>query len=170
MARQKKNQFDPSQEQTQQRIIGGKAQIKSDLFKLEVAACNVNKSFNDIPDIYEQEHIHWFHTYDSDGKKHIRSNAVSGHFHVIQYEEQGENKPVKILSVSGPMHEVKRKVKGRWLKVIEEVSSTLEDDHTHQITYKKTDIVEIRTQSPAAINVVAAEAQKTAPVPGVTGF
>lgn len=171
MARPSKQKFDPSAQQSQQRIIGGKAQVKSDLFKLEISPCMVNKSYNDIPDLYEQEHIHWFHTYDSDGKKHTRSIAVAGHFHVIEYEQTAnENEPVKILSVSGPMHEVKRKIKGRWVKVTEAVSSSLEDDHTHEITYKKTDIVEIRSQSPNAINIVAAEAQKTAPIPGISSF
>lgn len=171
MAKKKHAQFEANnQPTTQARIIGGKGQVYSDLFKLEVAACNVNKSYNDVPDIYEQEHIHWFHTFDSDGKKHTRSNAVSGHFHVIEYKDQGEGKPVEILSVSGPMHEVKRKIKGKWTKVVEPVSSTLEDDHTHSITYKKTDIVEIRSQSAQAINIVAQEAQKTAPIAGVTGF
>lgn len=173
----KKKQFEANaQPTTQSRIIGGKGQVYSDLFKLEVAACSVNKSYNDIPDLYEQEHVHWFHTYDSDGKKHARSNAVSGHFHVIEYEEQGEGKPVKILSVSGPMREVKRKVRGRWQKVVEPVLVPMKDNedetdnHTHAITYKKTDIVEIRTQSAQAINIVAQEAQKTAPIAGVTGF
>lgn len=171
MAIKKQKQFVASEQPTtQKRIIGGKGECYSDLFKLEVSACHVNKSYNDVPDLYEQEHIHWFHTFDSDGKKHTRSNAVSGHFHVIEYAEQGEGKPVKVLSVSGPMHEVKRKIKGRWVKVTEAVSSSLEDDHTHEITYKKTDIVEIRSQSPNAINIVAAEAQKTAPIPGISSF
>lgn len=170
MARTKKTQFDPSAPQQIKRNIGGKGEVKSDLFKLEVAACQVNKAWGDTPDLYEQEHIHWFHTFDSDGKKHTRCNAVSGHFHVIETEDQGEDQPVKILSVSGPMHEVKRKIKGRWTKVTEPVSSTLEDDHTHQIIYKKTDIVEIRMHTAQAANIVAAEANLTAPVSGVNGF
>lgn len=160
-------QFDPQAQQVQKRVIGGKAQIYTDLFKLDVAACNVNKSYNDVPDIYEQEHCHWFHTYDSDGKKQTRSIAVSGHFHVIEYEEQGEGLPVKVISVSGPMREVKKRIKGKWVKVVEPVSSDLEDNHTHNIIYKKTDIVEIRTQRVEVINAVAAEAQKTAPIAGV---
>lgn len=169
VAKIKKNQFDPSsQEKTSKRIIGGIGQIKSDLFKLEVAECKVNKSYNEGDvDLYDQEHVHWFHTYDSDGKKHVRSNAVSGHFHMIEYQETGDDQAVKIISVSGPMHEVKRKERGRWVKKIEPVSDLLGDDHTHEITYKKTDIVEIRTQSANAINLVAQEANKTAPIPGV---
>lgn len=173
MARKQKHaQFSAEQDQKpeQKRVLSGKITIHSDLFKLEVASCNVNKSWTDAPDLHEQEHMHWFHTYDSDGKKHLRSNAVSGHFHMIEYEEQGEGKPVKILSVSGPMHEVKRKVKGRWAKVVEPVSATLEDDHTHAIRYIKTDMVELRVQSAQAISIVAAEANLTAPIAGVAGF
>jgi hypothetical protein len=170
MARLKKpiQQFNPEETNAEQkRIFGNNFEFKSDLFKLEVAECNLNKSWNDIPMLESIEHVHFFHTYDSNGRKMARTNIVAGHFHVIEYEEQGGDKPVKILSVSGPMHEVKRKVLGRWQKVAESISDTLQDDHTHKISYRRTERVQARQTSPQAANIEAAEANKTAPISGI---
>ena len=170
MARLKKpiQQFNAEETNAEQkRIFGNNFEFKSDLFKLEVAECNLNKSWNDIPMLESIEHVHFFHTYDSNGRKMARTNIVAGHFHVIEYEEQGGDKPVKILSVSGPMHEVKRKVLGRWQKVAEAISDTLQDDHTHKISYRRTERVQARQTSPQAANIEAAEANKTAPISGI---
>ena len=170
MARLKKpiQQFNAEETNAEQkRIFGNNFEFKSDLFKLEVAECNLNKSWNDIQMLESIEHVHFFHTYDSNGRKMARTNIVAGHFHVIEYEEQGGDKPVKILSVSGPMHEVKRKVLGRWQKVAESISDTLQDDHTHKISYRRTERVQARQTSPQAANIEAAEANKTAPISGI---
>ena len=169
MARPKKlvASFNPETPQTQKRVFGSTFGFKTDLFKLEVAECNMNKSWNDKPSLEEVEHVHFFHTYDSDGRKMSRTNIVAGHFHVIESKDMGDDKPVKILSVSPPMREVKRKVRGVWTKVAEPVDSVLEDEHTHEITYRRSEEVKARQISPAAVNIEAAEAQKTAPIPGV---
>lgn len=170
MARPRKAspQFNPEQTNTEQkRIFGNQFEFKSDLFKLEVAECQLNKSWNEVPMLESIEHVHFFHTYDSNGRKMARTNAVAGHFHVIEYQEQGPDKPVKIISVSGPMHEVKRKVLGVWKKVVEPISEMLQDDHTHAITYRRTEKVQARQTSAQAVNMEAAEANKTAPVSGI---
>lgn len=162
----------------EQRVYKNEIQIKTDLFKLEVSKCNLNKAWNDAVNLEEVEHVHFFHTYDSDGKLMGkrdpdgtilgRTNSVAGHFHVIEIEEQGANKPVKIISVSGPMREVKRRVRGKYVKVIEPVDSILEDNHTHDISYRRSENVRLREVVPEAVNLVAQEAQKTAPIPGVS--
>lgn len=170
MARPKKKHegFEPENNQSQQkRILGGKLKIHSDCFKLEVAACSVDKSWTKIPELYEQEHCHWFHTFDSDGKKQFKTNSVSGHFHLIEFEEGHEGDAAKIISVSGPMCEVLREVDGRMKKVIEPVKAKLKDDHTHKITYIKSSVVEQRSVNMISINAAAEEANKTSPVAGV---
>lgn len=171
MARPKKQAPQFNAEETnnteQKRIFGNGVEFKSDLFKLEVAECNLDKSWNDVPQLEQIEHVHFFHTYDSNGRKMARTNIVAGHFHVIEYEEQGENKPVKIISVSGPMHEVKRRVMGRWVKVAEAISQNLQDDHTHKISYRRSEIVKARQTSPQAVNIEAQEANRTAPISGI---
>ena len=170
MARLKKQapQFNAEEtNQEQKRIFGNSFEFKSDLFKLEVAECNLNKSWNDIPMLEQIEHVHFFHTYDSNGRKMARTNIVAGHFHVIEYEEQGPDKPVKIISVSGPMHEVKRRILGKWQKVAEKISDSLQDDHTHKITYRRTERVKARQASVQAANIEAQEANLTAPIAGV---
>lgn len=151
----------------EQRIYKNEIQIKSDLFKLELSKCNLNKGWNDSVNLEEIEHVHFFHTYDSDGKKMTRTNSVAGHFHVVEFKEQGPNKPVEIISVSGPMRDVKRKIRGRYHKVTEPVDSMLEDNHTHDIAYRRSENVKMREVAPEAVNLVALEAQKTAPIAGV---
>lgn len=168
MARVKKYaEFNPNAQENQQRVFGNKFEFKSDLFKLEVAECHMDKSWNDVPNLEAVEHVHFYHTYDSDGRKMAKTNTVAGHFHLIEYQEQGEDKPVKIISVSGPMRELKRRIKGRFTKVNEPVSDKLEDNHTHKITYRRTEKIQARQISPNAVNIEAAEAQKTAPISGV---
>lgn len=168
MARVKKHaEFTPNTPQNEQRVFGNKFEFKSDLFKLEVAECNINKSWNDVPNLESVEHVHFYHTYDSDGRKMAKSNTVAGHFHVIEYQEQGEDKPVKIISVSGPMRELKKRIKGRFTKVNEPVHESLEDNHTHEIKYRRTEKIQARQISPNAVNIEASEAQKTAPISGV---
>jgi hypothetical protein len=168
MARQKKHEgFNPEAQRSEKRVFGNKFEFKSDLFKLEVAECNIDKSWNDVPNLEAVEHVHFFHTFDSDGRKMMRSNAVAGHFHVIEYTEQGDDKPVKITKVSGPMKEVKRRIKGKFVKVIEPVTASLEDDHTHKPTYRRTENVVARQISAQAVTIESIEANKTAPIQGV---
>ena len=169
MARPKKHaEFNPeTQAPTQKRVFGNQFSFKSDLFKLEVAECMMNKSWNDVPNLEAVEHVHFYHTFDSDGRNMARTNTVANHYHIIEYKEQGEDKPVKIISVSGPMRDVRKKIKGKWVKVSEPVDSTLEDNHTHEITYRRSEEITARQISPSAVNIEAAEAQKTAPIQGV---
>lgn len=168
MARPKKHEgFKPEAQQTSNRVFGNAFNFKSDLFKLEVAECNIDKSWTDAPNLEAVEHVHFFHTYDSDGRKMMRTNMVAGHFHTIEYTDQGDDKPVKITAVSGPMREVKRRIKGKFVKVIEPVNSSLEDDHTHKPTYRRTENVVARQISAQAVNIEAQEANKTAPISGV---
>jgi hypothetical protein len=169
MARPKKAQFNAEEtnQDSQKRVFGNSFEFKSDLFKLEVAECNLNKSWNDVPMLESVDHVHFFHTYDSNGRKMARTNIVAGHFHVIEYEEQGGDKPVKIISVSGPMHEVKRRIMGRWQKVAEAISETLQDEHTHKITYRRSEQVKARQTSVQAANMEAQEANRTAAISGI---
>lgn len=168
MARPKKSSgFNPEQTNSQNRVYGSKVKIKTDLFKLEVAECNMNKSWNDVPNLESVEHVHFFHTYDSDGRKMTKTNTVAGHFHAIEVEDQGNDKPAKIISVSPPMRELRRRIKGKFTKVFEPIDSALEDEHTHEITYRRTEIVDARQVSPNAVSIEAQEANKTAPIAGV---
>ena len=160
------------------RIYINELQIKSDLFKLEVATCNLNKGWNDAINLESVEHVHFFHTYDSDGKlmgkreangeTKGKTNSVAGHFHEIVFEDRGPNKPVEIISVSGPMREVKRRVRGKWVRVVEPIDPNLDDSHTHDVIYRRTENVKMREVVPEAVNMAAQEAQKTAAIPGIS--
>jgi len=156
-----------SSNQTAQRQFGDKSTFKSDLYKLEVAECTMNRSWNDIPNLDSVEHCHFFHTFDSSGKRMDRTNMVAGHFHAIEWRDNNDGKPAQIISVSGPMREVKRKIRGRFQKVIESVDAVLEDTHTHKVTYLRSEEIVTRQVSSQAVNIETQEAQKTAPVSGI---
>lgn len=151
---------------TQQRLFQGTVEIHSDCFKLLVASGNVNKSWNGGVDLQTYEHVHWFHTYDSDGKKLTTSNSVGGHFHIIELEDSGDGIP-KVKSVSGPLRKARKKVRGKWQVIDEPLPEELEDNHTHKIEYIKSSKVAMRTIDPRAVAIQTEEAQKTAPIEGV---
>jgi hypothetical protein len=65
------------------------------------------------------------------------------------------------------MHEVKRRIMGRWQKVAEAISETLQDEHTHKITYRRSEQVKARQTSVQAANMEAQEANRTAAISGI---
>lgn len=143
-----------------------------DLYKLEVAPCKKALGHSeDDPQLFDAEHVHFFHTVDSNGKILSTSGAIAGHFHEMEViPNEDPTLPPKVRCASGPMQMVKRKVKGRYVKVAEPVVIMGElDDHTHQVTYLRSDLISHRTINPQAVNIQAQEAQKTAPIPGVAG-
>jgi len=154
-------------EQTQSRVYNNQGlEIESDTFKLQVANMQKDMSWNDAPMIVEMEHTHAFHTVDSDGKVHEYSTAIGGHFHKMKVEPQEDGIPT-VTCVSGPLHFVKKRVKGKWVKAVEPISG--DDHHTHNVQYVKSTKVNMRQASPAAISVITNDAQRTAPIPGVAG-
>lgn len=151
-----------------QRIYKQNIRIESDLFKLQTAKAKKNVSWSDGDiQLEEVEHVHFFHTYDSDGRRQDRSAPVGGHFHLVEFEEGKNGKPAKIKSISGPMKMAKVKEKGRWKQKPVPLSEELEDSHTHDIKYLKSDSVQAREHNVNAIQMVGEEAQKTAPIAGV---
>ena len=165
MARQKKQSQNLNE--NAERIYEQGIIIKSDLFKLQVAECNLDKSWSKVPQLEPVEHVHFYHTFDSDGNRMTKTNAVAGHFHVIEYQDQGPDNPVKITFVSGPMRQVKRYIDGMPKILNEPVESKLHDEHTHDIAYLRTSHVKTRTISPIAANIEADEANRLSPVAGV---
>jgi len=144
--------------------------IESDTFQLTTSKLikDINNKIND-PFFVKHDHQHIWRTFDSDGKKQIYSSPVGGHFHEITFEESKNGEPAKVLSISEPLTFGIEMVRGKPKKVAKPLAEYLEDKHTHEVLYLKSDVVESRVQNPKAINMIAEEAQKTAPVPGVLG-
>lgn len=155
-----------------ERRVSDTKEIWSDTFKLLVAPYLKRDGLASHPDedpsaFVEAEHVHFYRTYDSDGKSLDRSTAIGNHFHVVKTAVNPDDPegPPQILEVSGPMRLGKKRKQGRW--VVEPVPLNDYDDHTHGVEYVKSGKIKARTTNIEAIKVVAADANKGAPVPGV---
>ena len=110
--------------------------IDSDTFRLEIENYAKNLSFDDKnPLMVGVPHIHFYHTYDSSGKKMSRCNAVGGHHHEVTVKE---DKNGNLTAICGPA----KSVKGN-------------DNHTHKVTYIKSDRFKVRKISDEAAKVIA---------------
>ena len=114
------------------RIFREDMNVESDTFKLEVANFSKNISFDDKnPILVPVEHCHFYHTFDSSGKRMSQCNSVSGHTHDVTVEVDAKG----ILSATcGPAKSNK----------------SFDDNHTHKVTYVKSDRFKIRTMEPEA--------------------
>lgn len=147
-----------------ERRYHGSQVLEHDCYKLAPAPLLRNVSFSDIPDIQKFEHSHIFHTIDSDGRKQENCSAIGGHFHRMKVTHVPGGAPV-VECVTGPMREVRRRVKGQFVKVVEPVPG--EDDHRHDVVYLHSEKISLRSVNVEAVRVQQVDAQKTAPIPGV---
>lgn len=148
------------------RFFSGTEVIHSDLFKLEIADVLKNMGIDgQDPEYLKVPHTHFYHTYDSDGRKQVRCVAIAGHFHPMHEERDPEGGPP--LVTCGPAtKQVRKKVKGKFITVEEELH---DDPHVHEVTYIRSNEVAKRQANNDATNLIAAEQQKTAPIPGILG-
>jgi len=156
----------------QKRVFKGTQEIHHDLFKLKVATMLKRKPESwglgtdelDKQDMLDVEHVHFFHSVDSDGKVQTNCSTIGGHFHIMEVAQGADGVPV-VKCGSGPMHFARKKVRGKMKRVMIPVNEV--DDHTHDVQYIESMTVKRRKLSAEAANVVAHDAQKTAPIPGV---
>lgn len=161
------------QTSTLKRNMSGTRKILTDLFKLTVANVIKQVGIGEHPeshptDFHSFEHTHPFRTYDKKGAKQTQCTPIAGHFHIVEWNEPTHpDEPPTIKSISKPMVMEKKKVRGKILMVPVEANDW--DDHTHEAEYIRTDEIQFSTTNIEAAKVMAMEATKTAPVPGVIG-
>lgn len=159
--------------QHQQRNMTGKKEIFTDLFKLMVAKVIKYEGWDEAsehPDTHPNkfstwEHTHPFRTFDKKGDKMNHCTPIGGHFHMIEWNDNGAGGVPTIKSVSGPMVMQKQKVRGRMVTV--PVAANEYDDHAHDVEYIRSCKIEFSTTNVEAARVMAFEASKTAPLSGV---
>lgn len=123
------------------RVYKGSIEVDHDLFKLEVATMKKNISIDDDRPIYTGvEHCHFYHSYDSSGKKQYYSNPIAGHCHKVTVQT---DKDGNLVAVCGPA-----------IKRVGNKEIALKDDHNHDMTYLRSERVLVRE--------VNAEAQRVA--------
>jgi hypothetical protein len=155
-----------------QRQLGQQVTIHSDLYKLGLSRFKRNVSWTDVPQIEELDHNHLFHTFNSDGKQQFYCTAVGGHFHLMEVFPGKDGEAPRVKCASGPLKWVQRKVRGRFTKVAEPVllpEGEDEDNHVHETFYLGSTEVTKRMGNTVAAGIIAADAQKTAPIAGVRG-
>lgn len=182
MARQKTKNEDlevsTQQDVHEGRIVLSKTvKILSHLYKLTVAKFIKNEGWHNTPDddpnserhFTEWEHTHPYRTSDSEGKSLEQSSAIGGHFHVVKTkpDPRGSEYPPVIVECSPPMTYKMKRIKGRMQKVVSPLNTY--DFHTHAVQYVKSQEVDARVTNVQAQGVIAVEANKGAPVPGVLG-
>lgn len=167
------NAASPSVKQFQQRNMTGKKEIFTDLFKLQVEKVikyegwdEANEHPNTHPNKFSTwEHTHPFRTFDKKGDKMNHCTPIGGHFHMVEWEDNGAEGIPTIKSVSGPMVMQKKRVRGE-LKTLP-VPANDYDDHVHDVEYIRSCKMEFSTTNVEAAKVIAYESSKTAPLSGV---
>lgn len=141
---------------TVQRIIKGSQVFWHDLFKSDVKTmikCIFNRAdekgagMQKEEDLKTVEHVHFFHSHDSNGRPQTTCVSVGGHFHHIKTHDDNGNPLVNKdgtprVECGPPMRRVKVK-KGRKMVTVEEkVTFGMEDgkmvtdNHTHNFKYQ----------------------------------
>lgn len=167
------NVASPQPKNIQQRNMTGKKEIFTDLFKLMVSKVikyegwdEENEHPNTHPNKFSTwEHTHPFRTFDKKGDRMNHCTPIGGHFHMIEWDDNGADGVPTIKSVSGPMVMGKKRVKGQLIS--SPVPANDYDDHTHDVEYIRSCKIETSTTNVEAAKVIAYEASKTAPLSGV---
>ena len=125
------------------RVLKGSETVFHDLYKLESSVMRKNVSYTKIPVLEPIEHCHWFHSVDSNGKKLDRTHAVGGHYHKIELKEiDGE-----LTATCGPA--IYSIVSPNSPNGKRELSPDY-DQHTHRVSYIRSEQVTIRKYNDAA--------------------
>lgn len=126
--------------QTQtRRIYKGDMEIDHDLFKLEVSTARKNVSIDNTPLYAGVEHCHFFHTYDSNGRKQAACSPIAGHTHQMEVTADDDG---NLVAKAGP---AVKYAGGKFIPVSG-------DNHTHDTTYIASEKIQVRR--------VSAEAQR----------
>lgn len=164
------------------RLYADQMELDSDLYKLEVA--NMRRflghdlKFPDSNEFVQCEHVHFFHTLDSSGRKQFYSNPIGGHFHKMEViPSANPSDPPLVKCVSGPLEWRRKRVgRNKFQRVAvptnaygEVNGENYSDVHTHETTYLKSDKVKKRKANTEAAVIETHYANKIAPVAGVQG-
>ena len=123
---------------TPKRIMSNEMKIHHDLFKLELGYYKKEVGYNrNGPKTYESvEHVHFFHSYDSNSRKMTTSGAAGGHKHKVTMSMDSEGNLIAEVGEACDMA-------GRPLEN--------GDKHTHSARYIRSDIVNVRRSNEHAL-------------------
>lgn len=150
------------------RVFRNNDTIHSDCYLFEVADAKKNIAWEGIQ-IEDTPHVHYFHTFDSQGRKKSYTQAIAGHVHEVKVTPQGEGKAPIVECTSGPLKLVK--MKNRYTNKYERkyVAINEWDEHTHEVEYKRSELVAKRTINAEAVKVQTQQSQRAADITNNAG-
>lgn len=106
------------------------------LFKLEMSHFQKNIALQNEPPRFEAtEHVHYFHTIDSNGTPQAHCSDIGGHFHEMTVIPSDDPDYAPEVICGPPMRRSARKDRyGRWQRVIVPFHEGI-DEHTHDLKY-----------------------------------
>lgn len=115
--------------------------FRHDLFKLKVATMKKNFSWKPKEPMIElAEHVHFFHSHNSQGKTQTNCTAVGGHYHEVTVDvlPNGELKATCSPPLCTKEHVLRSGVRKsveavQWFD--EKSGKNIVDNHTHEIEY-----------------------------------
>ncbi len=150
------------------RVYQNQYEFDTDLFRLKTQKTKKNTHWNkETPDWRSVDHEHFFHTYDSNGKKMTESNSVGGHFHIMEVKQSGDGPPV--VKCSAPKKYIHKK--GRKVMVdaseIQDPDDAGYDQHVHVVSYERSSKMTPRVANAEGIKLITEDSKKVAPIPGI---
>jgi len=142
------------------RTYKGDVTIDHDLFKLQAAKFLKNISIDiNNPIWMPAEHCHFYHSHDSSGKRLEKSSATGGHFH--EMEVKVDKKGNLSATCSRPLKRVWNPKKRRYENTPfnSGAAEGAGDNHVHEVTYIKSDKIEIRKLNSEAAKFQSAYAR-----------
>ena len=149
------------------RVFGNDVFFIHDLFRLELASMKKNIAIDGQAPLWENvPHVHHFHSYDSAGRKQVKSTNIGGHFHEVTMVDEGDENNPPTIKLGPPAKYVS--VRNRTSRQVERKVQLLDDDqHTHDVTYVRSDKLKPRRISEEFVKYQSKVESKAAPVDGV---
>lgn len=162
-------------------VYRNQIETESHLFKAELAKCLKVDKFG-AEKVKRVEHVHYFHSHNSQGKPMTQTAAVGGHVHEVTYSVDAEGNWVakcgpplkKVTKLIGGVARVKwERIKYKNPEPSDESGEDqwLTDEHTHEMTYRGSEVIstarvqEIQRSNQAQIGAGRVTAHKDAKVP-----
>ena len=130
----------------------GSKEFQHDLYKLEVNTFKKNTSYKyGVVSVQPTEHVHYYHSINSQGKPLQYSSACGGHFHEIETyidPDTGEMKakcgpPLQYVTRTKGNDSVREIKKVRWVNTQQldddDRPTYVYDNHTHEVSYIETE-------------------------------
>lgn len=148
----KPTQSKQTKKQAPQRKYKDQLEFEHDLFELQVADVFKNMSWNKKKEWERFPHKHFFHTFDSDGRKLIRSTAALGHYHKMEVTDQGEGEPPVVVCGPAFIDRMMADDDGVYRKTAIELTG--KEAHTHELEYRYSDKLKARKPNSESLKVI----------------